>query len=499
MSRLSKNEGEVGVERTVSQEPDPDRWKILGVCLATSFLTMMDISIVNVALPTITTALDASTVALQLMVAGYTLTFALTLVPAGRIGDAGYRRQLLLGGLGLFAAASLVAALAPNDAVLAGGRLVQGAAAGMVNPQGMGLTQQVFSREERGRAFGFNGAVIGVSNTLGPVIGGLIIAVAGNANGWRFVLGISVPIALGILYYGYRLVPNAERAPGKPSLDGGGLLAITVMTLGLMMPFINRAALNENPGRWRWLLVALVGFIALYLVERHVKLKGGSVIIDLKVLTERSFRNGTVVGVLYFAGLNSVMLITTLLLQNGMGYSALQAGFVSAPFALGSAFVAARSGRLVSRFGRPLVVAGLVVAMIGIGTASFLALLSARGVHFPVSFGLWMGLCMLVAGCGGGAVSSPNLTLTMQNVPVNKSGTSSSMMQVGQRLGSSLGQAVALSVYYSVLAGGGLPGEGAHWTLLITAGLFALALCQALVDAFQRGTRGIENPTARRH
>lgn len=127
----------------------------------------MDVSIVNVALPSVQSSLHAGSTALQLMVAGYTLTFGLMLVPAGRLGDAGRRRPILLGGLIVFAAASLAAALAPTGVALAIARLVQGAAAGVMNPQGMGLTQQVFRKEERGRAFGFNGAVIGISNTLG--------------------------------------------------------------------------------------------------------------------------------------------------------------------------------------------------------------------------------------------------------------------------------------------------------------------------------------------
>lgn len=466
---------------------NPHRWGILGVCLALSFLTMLDVSIANVALPTIQRSLHAGSTSLQLMVAGYTLTFGLTLVPTGRLGDAGHRRQILLTGLIVFALASVASALASSDTMLACARLVQGAAAGALNPQGMGLIQQAFRREERGRAFGFNGAVIGISNTLGPVLGGIVISLAGTADGWRWVFGLSLPISLIILAFAWRLVPRTEQRPSeRVSLDGMGLVLISIATLAVMMPFVTTTGVNDNPERWWWLVLGAAGTIALYFSERRVKHHGGSVIVDSAIVGERSFRNGTVLGMVYFAGLNSVMLIVTLLLQEGLGYTALHAGLVAAPFAVGSAVVAIRSGRLVGRYGRPLVVAGLAVACVGIAGAALVADLYSRGTSLPGGIGVWIALAMLIAGAGSGSVLSPNLTLTLQNVPVAQAGVGSSMMQVGQRLGSAVGLTVALSVYYSAIAAGHSASDAAHETLMITVGLFALALCVAIFDAVQR-------------
>ncbi|MDR1768841.1 MAG: MFS transporter, partial [Propionibacteriaceae bacterium] len=237
-------------------EGDPRRWKILGVCLAISFLTMMTVSIINVALPSITTSLSAGSLALQAMVSGYTLAFGLALVPTGRVGDAGHRRLIILISLGVFAAASVVSALATSDIVLAVARLVQGVAAGSMSPQGMGLTQQVFSWRERGRAFGFNGAIIGVSTTLGPVIGGGIIAAVGNEYGWRWIFGMTAVFALVVLGFAWRLVPADKPATGPVSLDAGGLTLISVMALALMMPFILTNGTNDDPQRWWWLVLA---------------------------------------------------------------------------------------------------------------------------------------------------------------------------------------------------------------------------------------------------
>ncbi|MDR1767093.1 MAG: MFS transporter, partial [Propionibacteriaceae bacterium] len=233
--------------------------------------------------------------------------------------------------------------------------------------------------------------------------------------------------------------------------------------------------------------LAAACLVALYFVERRGKRRGVDTIIDLSVLGAPSFRNGTILGTVYFTGMNSIMLIVVLLLQNGMGYTALEAGLVCAPFSVGSALVAATSGRLVARYGRPLVVGGLVVTSLGIGAMSLIAYLAGVGVQLPGGIGVWLAGVGLIAGCGSGAIISPNLTLTMQNVPPEKAGVSSSMMQLGQRLGSAIGLAVSLSVYYLVVGSGGTPANGAHWTLLITVGLFCVALGVGIFDAVQRG------------
>ncbi len=160
-------------------EPDPNRWRVLPVCLAVGFITTLDVSIVNVALPSIESSLDAGPTELQLVVAGYTLAFGLALVPAGRLGDAGARRALFIAGLVGFALMSLACGLAPTDTWLGVARLLQGVSAGVLNPQVVGLIQQEFRGYERGRAFGMFGATIGVSTALRPLLGGLIIAAAG--------------------------------------------------------------------------------------------------------------------------------------------------------------------------------------------------------------------------------------------------------------------------------------------------------------------------------
>ena len=171
--------------------PDPRRWRGLAVCLVSGFMTLLDVSIVNVALPSIRAGLHASVSDLQWVLSGYALMFGLFLVPAGRLGDARGRRTVFLAGLSLFTLASALAGLSPGPGWLAGARLLQGAAGGLLNPQVAGFIQQLFRGAERGRAFGLLGATIGLSTAVGPLLGGAIIGVAGSPEGWRWVFYVN--------------------------------------------------------------------------------------------------------------------------------------------------------------------------------------------------------------------------------------------------------------------------------------------------------------------
>jgi len=176
--------------------PIGGRWRSLVVTQLAAFMALLDVSIVNVALPSIERELDVSAATAQWVVSGYALTLGLTLVPAGRLGDAFGRRRMFLIALSAFIVTSALTGAAPSTELLIAARLVQGVAGGMLIPQNSGLIQELFSGAERGRAFGFLGATVGLATAAGPVIGGLILAMVGGAEGWRWVFYVNVPIGV---------------------------------------------------------------------------------------------------------------------------------------------------------------------------------------------------------------------------------------------------------------------------------------------------------------
>jgi MFS family permease len=227
--------------RPSEYRPDPDRWMALGVCLAAGFMTLLDVSIVNVALPSIEQGLHAQPNELEWIVAGYALSLGLLLVPAGRFGDAHGRRPVFMVGVALFVVASAACALAPSALWLVLMRIVQGFAGGLISPQISGLIQSLFRGEERGRAFGLFGSTIGVSTAIGPLTGGALIALFGVHDGWRAVFFVNLPIGAAILLLARRYLPAPTAAERRrQTLDPLGVILLGAAVVCILLPFIEQ-------------------------------------------------------------------------------------------------------------------------------------------------------------------------------------------------------------------------------------------------------------------
>ncbi|MDX6198649.1 MAG: hypothetical protein QOJ79_1800 [Actinomycetota bacterium] len=458
-----------------ADEPDPRRWRALIICLVAGFMALLDVSIVNVAIPSIATGLHAGESSLQWIVSGYALTFGLLLVPAGRVGDARGRRPAFMWGLSLFTLASVACGLSPNDGSLIAARLLQGAAGGVLMPQMSGLIQQLFRGAERGRAFGLLGASIGISTAVGPLLGGLIIQVFGASEGWRFVFFVNLPIGVVTLFLAMRWIPHVRPTGRRESLDPVGVVLLGAAVTCLLLPFIEQ----QQWSNLRLLLFpAAAALTGAWLAWEVSYSKRSDPVVDLGLFREKGYAVGATLTMLFFAGFTGLFFIYTQYLQIGLHYSALHAGLAVTPFAIGSAAAAAFGGRVVLQYGRPLVVLGLVLVVLGF-IGSYVAADTVPGHNV----GWAAALPLLVAGVGSGFVITPNITLTLNDVPVRRAGIAGGVLQTGQRIGSAAGIAFTGSVFYAAVRS-----SRGDWALAFRHGLWVItgftvaALVLGLVD-----------------
>lgn len=420
------------------------RWRALGVCLVAVFMTGLDVSIVNVAVPSIQEGLNSSEDGIQWILSGYALMFGLVLVPSGRLGDELGRRRLFLLGVIAFTVTSLGCGASPDAHWLVVSRFLQGAAAGCLNPQVSGLIQQMFSGVERGRAFGALGATMGVATASGPALGGLLITLAGEQQGWRAVFVVNVPIGIALLFLARRLLPATPSARQRQDLDPLGVLLLGAGVVALLLPFVEY---RQWPGNAKWLLLPLAVALLITFVwwERRHRRRGGTPLVDLGLFGFRSYRLGAALGTAYFAGFTGIFFTFTLYLQNGLHYTPLQAGLAITPFAIGSALGALSGGRRVVHHGRIVVVVGLIVAIVGLAATLLVDLMAVERV------GLLLALPLFVAGFGSGHVIAPNQTLALSQVPPAGGGSAAGVVQTGQRIGTSIGIAATGLMFFSAL------------------------------------------------
>lgn len=448
---------------------DPVRWKILIVLLVAIFMTLISISIVNVTLPSIQESLQASQSDIQWVLSGYALTFGVILVSAGRAGDMMGRGGFFLLGVSIFTLASVGAGLAPNAEWLKIARLFQGIGSGLLNPQGIGMIQQYFQGKDRGRAFGYFGTTVGVAVALGPVLGGLFIKFGGVDLGWRLTFLINAPIGILTLVLGFMWFPRplirALRSTSKQSrissLDPIGALLFTLAIICVLLPFV------ESQHLYLWLLFpfSLVLFYLWIKWEKRYTRLGYEPMVDLRIFSTPSYKNGILIMTLYFLGMTSIWVLIAIYLQQGAGRTAFEASLVGIPSALLSAYAANWSGKRITRFGRKIVVGGLALAIFGLTLSIIFILLH----EFYQTSVWWLLLSLAFLGLGQGAVVSPNQAITLADVPVAYAGSSGALMQTGQRIGASVGIAVITAIVFAVL-------NYVQWAIAVSVGFIAIIL-----------------------
>lgn len=457
--------------------PDPRRWKILSVSLVIGFMALLDVSVVNLAVPSMQQGLHASAGTIQWVVSGYALAFGLTLVAGGRIGDAYGRRRMMLLGLTGFILASAAVGFAPTAGAVIAARLVQGATAGMLTPQNSGLIQQLFSGPERGRAFGMFGFTVSVSSATGPVLGGLILAVAGEEEGWRYLFLLNVPIGIVALFFVARLVPGrgATAVDDDPRVDVVGAALLGLLVLSVLYPVVS----VEGGAGWPLALLVLAPPLGWAFVrwERRTVARGRPPLLDVSLLRRvPGYAGGLAIGTLYFTGFTGLLLVTSYYLQDALGFGPLHAGLLIAPFAVGASISAPLAGRVVSDVGRRITVLALAVVIVGVALVA--AFVPAQD---PDRIWLVSVPFLLLAGLGGGAVVSPNMTLTLAEVPPRMGGAAGGAVQTGQRIGASMGAALLMTVY-SVASAHLASGQALRLALATGIVLLGAAFAMAVRD-----------------
>jgi len=478
----------VDVTETAPQDGPPDgaRWIALAVCCSALFMTLLDVSVTNVALPSIGRATGAGPSELQWVVGGYTLAFGLVPVLAGRLGDDHGRRLMFQIGVTAFTLTSAVAGLAPNAALLVVARVAQGLAGGLINPQVSGLVQQLFRGDDRGRAFGYLGTTVGLGTALGPLAGGVLLGLGGPDDGWRLVFFVNVPVGVAVVLLARRYLP-ADVAAGRHRLDVAGA---AMLGLGIFCVLFGAVEYDQlQDGRLAWLLLpATLLFAAFARRERRLTAQRRDPLVDVRLFRQPSYTAGVLLALTYFPAFAGIPLVLAIFYQQGLGYSPLESALGVTAYAVGNAVGAPSAGRVVTRVGRPLVVAAAVT--FGLGAAA-LALVAREAPTGHVALALAGPL--FVMGVGSGALITPNQTLTLAAVDPADGSTAGGVLQTAQRIGLAIGQAFVGAAFFAVLArhvpvaGAPTPGRDVYASALAVAvavalGFVVLAVVIGVVD-----------------
>lgn len=480
----------------------PHRWRALFVLLASGFLTMLAVSILNVAVPSLVFALHISSTGVQWIMSGYALAGGLLLVPAGRLGDAYGRRRVFVIGIVLFILSSTIGGLAINSLMLIISRLFEGASSAIIMPQVVGLLQELFVGVERARAFAYFGTTIGVATAIGPTLGGIFLALLGANWGWRAAFFLNLPLCSLLIWLTYNLLPNDNATDGtkKLDLDPAGIVLLGLATLLVMLPFIHQQGQSNSflAIPWHWLALGiLVSIVFLYFENRQEKRKR-DVIVPRTLLKDRSYMVGTLVLATYFAGFSSIFIVYTLYLQQGLGLLPWQAGVLQIPIAMGTALFSGFSPRLVNILGRWALVLSNSIVIFGLVLTSILVIV-LKPIYLPYA----LAFSVFFIGMGSGLLVPAVQSLSLITVPVSTGGTAGGLSQTAQRVACAIGLAIVTLVFYLSLEHPDTnPGEGfIHLiytrafikALLTIIAMQLLTLIITIIDAFTRPGKDILN------
>jgi EmrB/QacA subfamily drug resistance transporter len=425
----------------------PRRWLAAIVMIVGALMDMIDVTIVNVALPTIRQDLHASATQLEWVVSGYMLAFAAALIIAGNLGDLLGRKRVFLVGAGLFGLASLAAGLSGSGAELIAARVVQGAAAAAMTPQVLATFRAIFAGSERGKAFGIYGAMLGFASAIGLVLGGVLTEANLFGWSWRAVFFVNVPVAACALIAGLFFVPETrDPAARRPDLPGAVLLAGSLAAV--VYPLLEGRQLGWPAWVWPLLGAGVAGLVALGILEQRRKARASAPLLRTGLFRIPAFAAGLGIQLAFSAGMQGFFLAFALWLQVGEHFSPLKAGLTAVAFSIGSFIGAPAAVPLAQRHGRRVLAGGGALMVAGIaGVALAARHVGLNGSPWPVVPGL------VVAGAGLALLVIPLVNVVLAAVPVEVAGGASGLFSTAQQLGGALGVALLGTVFFGYLGG----------------------------------------------
>jgi EmrB/QacA subfamily drug resistance transporter len=405
-------------------------WAVLLVVSLGFFMTLLDLTIVNIAIPNMIDKLHASLDDVLWVINAYALVLAVLLITAGRLGDIFGPRIMFAAGITLFTAASVACGLAPTAAVLIAFRAVQGAGAAMLVPQTLTILTNVFPPERRGAAFGIWGAVAGVATIAGPTLGGLLV----TAFDWRYIFFVNLPIGVIVLGLTFILIPDL-RLGRKHRIDIGGVLLATVALLAICYGLVEGQRYNWGtiasfvsiPLVIGFGLVALLGFV-LY----QARIQDREPLVPFALFRDRNYSLMNFVSGAVTIGMMGIFLPFTIYLQSVLGFTALKAGLTIAPASLVSMFVAPAAGRMSDRIGgKYILITGLTLFAAGMAWVAAIAQVGSVWQDFLP--------CLALAGIGIGCTFAPMTTVAMRDIRPQMAGAASGMLNTTRQVGAVIG------------------------------------------------------------
>ncbi|HKP91276.1 MAG TPA: MFS transporter [Thermoleophilaceae bacterium] len=447
------------------------RWAALSILITAGFMDLLDTTIVNVAIPAIRRSLDASYAAIQWIVAGYLLAFAVGLITGGRLGDIFGRKRVFVIGVVAFGLTSLASGLAESPGMLVGSRVLQGLSAAVMVPQILSFVQVSFPRDEQRKALAIYASVAGVAVMSGPLMAGVLLDVFDFS--WRSIFLINVPVSAVVAVAALAVMPES-RAPDAPRLDPGGVALVSAALFALVFGVIQ----GRQLGWPAWVFVLMAASLPLFALfaayERRVERAGRSPLVSMTLFAQRAFSSGIVVVLVFFSGIVGFFLAFTVFLQLGLGYSPLDSALTTFPSSVGVVIASQVSAKATPRFGRHVLSLGAIlmaVAMVGIiwtvdRHGAGLEAWDVRPIIFVFGFG--MGLIL------------PSLAdAVISGVDERHAGAASGVVNTGIQVGNALGVAIIGVILFSAI-GTHAPASARGAEPEVSRGLAALDLPPAV-------------------